>query len=162
MREKGSPTDLPGDRLATAAPAGLVTWRPIRGKGRGVVALTNCAAGTELERAPVIIVPAEDLLEFEHRDTVLDHYLLFWSDEPGKEVAMGCGLLMIYNHSDAPNVEFTDGPQPNTMSVVALRDIKAGEELTYDYDVPLWFDQVVGPRRAPKDGPRKKRKRRQR
>jgi SET domain-containing protein len=26
------------------------------------------------------------------------------------------------------------------MSVEALRDIEAGEELTIDYDVPLWFE----------------------
>jgi SET domain-containing protein len=116
----------------------------IEGKGRGVVAVRACAAGTELERSPVIVVPDRDLLEREDDITVFDQYLLYWSDEPGKTVAMGGGMLMIYNHSDDPNIEFQTGPEPETMSVIALRDIAAGEELTYDYDVPLWFSPAPG------------------
>jgi SET domain-containing protein len=127
-----------------------------------VVARAACAAGTELERAPVIVVPADDLLDREPQDTVPDHYLLYWSDEPRQELAMGCGLLMIYNHSAHPNVEFTDGPEPDTISVVALCAIAAGEELTYDYGVELWFKEAAHPktvRRKAKATKGKKRKR---
>jgi SET domain-containing protein len=127
-------------------PCGLVTWRLIAGKGRGVVAVRSCVAGTELERSPVIVVPADDLLDRDDPPTVPDQYLLYWSDDEGSELAMGCGLLMIYNHSDEPNVAFRDGPDPESMSVVALRDIEAGEELTYDYGVPLWFTPFPHPR----------------
>jgi SET domain-containing protein len=123
-----------------ARPRGLVDWASIPGKGRGVVALVACAAGTEVERSPVIIVPASHLLEKDEGITVLEEYLLYWSEEEGRELAMGEGLLMIYNHSDNPNIEFETGPEPDTMSVIALRDIAAGEELTYDYGVALWFD----------------------
>lgn len=112
----------------------------IPGKGRGVVATETCPEGTEVERAPVIVVPVDDILECDDRDTVFDQYLLYWSDRPGEEVAMGCGLLMIYNHSTHPNVEFRGGPEPYTMSVVTTRAVQAGEELTYDYDCELWFD----------------------
>jgi len=117
-----------------------VAWEMIPGKGRGVVATEACAEGTEVERAPVIVVPVDDMLECDDRDTIFDQYLLYWSDEPGEEVAMGCGLLMIYNHSSNPNVEFRSGPEPYTMSVVTTRAVQAGEELTYDYDCELWFD----------------------
>ena len=117
----------------------LVTCEPIPGKGRGVVATRDCSAGTEVERAPVIVVPAEHLLDKEPERTVFDEYLLYWSEEPGRELAMGCGLLMIYNHSSEPNVEFETGPDPDSMSVIALRDVRAGEELTYDYGIALWF-----------------------
>ncbi len=127
------------------APVGLVGWRVIPGKGRGVVALRDCAAGTEVERAPVIVVPKADLLARPGGRTVLDEYLLYWSDEPGREACMGGGLLMFYNHADDPNVEFRDGPAPETMSVVALRDVAAGEELAYDYGIPLWFEPVIEP-----------------
>ena len=51
-------------------------------------------------------------------------------------------MLMFYNHSDTPNVELEEGPEPFTMSVFALRDIAPGEELMYDYGVPLWFEQL--------------------
>jgi len=116
-----------------------VACRIVPGKGRGVIALEDCDAGVEVERAPVIPVPASELPELDDGHTVFDQYLLYWSDEPGAEVAMGCGLLMIYNHSPDPNVEFHTGPEPLTMSVVTTRPIKAGEELMYDYDVDLWF-----------------------
>jgi uncharacterized protein len=116
-----------------------VACREIPGKGRGVVALEDCDAGAEVERAPVIPVPASELPDIPGHHTVFDQYLLYWSDEPGAEVAMGCGLLMIYNHSSDPNVEFHTGPDPLTMSVITTRPVKAGEELMYDYDVELWF-----------------------
>ena len=117
----------------------LVSWQLVPGKGRGVVAVVACKAGTEVERSPVVVVPADDLLVRPHGRTVPDQYLLHWSEAPGRELAMGLGLLMLYNHSNRPNVAFETGPEPDTMSVLALRDIAAGEELTYDYDVPLWF-----------------------
>jgi SET domain-containing protein len=74
---------------------------------------------------------------------------------------MGCGLLMIYNHSSTPNVEFCDGPEPETMSVVAIRDIAAGDELMYDYGVPLWFADAAVPLKKPRSqaGKRKRPKR---
>lgn len=123
-------------------PLGLIDWAEIPGKGRGVIARVACMAGTEVERSPVIIVPEADLLDREDPLTVEDQYLMYWSDEPGQELAMGAGLLMFYNHSDRPNVELEEGPEPYTMSVFALRDIAAGEELMYDYGVPLWFEQA--------------------
>jgi len=127
---------------AAPAPAGLVGWRAIPGKGRGVVALRDVAAGTEVERAPVIPVPHAQIFQRPGSPTVFEQYLLAWEeDEPGHELAMGCGLLMVYNHSSTPNVELRDGPEPETMSVIALRDVKAGEELTYDYGVELWFPE---------------------
>ncbi len=119
-----------------------VTFRAVPGKGRGVVVAEDCDAGVEVERAPVILIPGNELPEFEHL-SVFDQYLLYWSDERGAELAMGCGLLMIYNHSSNPNVELQDGPDPLTMSVVTTRPVKAGEELMYDYDVELWFDDVA-------------------
>lgn len=123
-------------------PQGLVTWQTIPGKGRGVVATRDCPAGTELERAPVVIVPDFDILQRDAPRTVPDQYLLYWSDEEGREHALGGGLLMFYNHSSQPNVELRDGPEPETMSVFALRDIRAGEELVYDYGIDLWFRPV--------------------
>ena len=103
------------------------------------MALEDCAAGVEVERAPVIVVPAHEVPDRDY-NTVFDQYLLYWSDEPGAELAMGCGLLMIYNHSSNPNIEFHSGPEPLTMSVITTRAVKAGEELLYDYDCELWFE----------------------
>ncbi len=127
---------------AAPAPVGRVRYEYLPLKGRGVVATADFAAGVEVERSPVIIVPNTDLLDRGDDRTVLDQYLLYWSDEPGRETAMGCGLLMIYNHSSQPNVEFSTGPDQETMSVVTVRPVAAGEELVYDYDIELWFAPV--------------------
>jgi SET domain-containing protein len=113
--------------------------RQITGRGRGVVALIACAAGTELERSPVILVARRDVPVREGALTAFDEYLLYWSDTPDEELAMGGGLLMFYNHDAPGNVELATGPDPLTMSVFATRDIEPGEELGYDYGVPLWF-----------------------
>ena len=137
--------DERAERVALA-PCGRVTWRHVAGKGRGVVAVGRWPAGAELERSPVIVVPLADLIQRPERPTVPEQYLLYWSDDPGRECAMGGGLLMFYNHSATPNVEFQDGPGSETMSVIALREIADDEELTYDYGVPLWF------RPAPEEG----------
>jgi SET domain-containing protein len=144
-QSRGTEPDTPPPNGVAPAPIALVGWREIPGKGRGVVALRDCPAGTELERSPVIVVPHADLLERSSGRTVLDQYLLHWSDEPGREHAMGLGFLMLYNHSKRPNIEFRSGPEPETMSVIALRDIAAGEELVYDYDIELWFTPAGEP-----------------
>ncbi len=125
---------------APEAPTGLVGWRAVPGKGRGVVALRDCVVGTELERAPIVVVPDDDIVHRDNGHTVLDQYLLYWSDEDGREHALGGGLLMFYNHSITPNVLLRDGPEADTMSVFAARDIRAGEELVYNYDIELWFE----------------------
>jgi uncharacterized protein len=131
--------ELEPDPRGSEPPSGLVTWRKIDGKGRGVVAVRAMRAGTEVERSPIIVVPMSDLLDRDEPPTVPDQYLLAWSDEADQELAMGGGLLMFYNHGDDPNVEFWTGPDGESMSVIALRDIAEGEELVYDYGVPLWF-----------------------
>ena len=124
---------------ATERPCARVTWRPAPGKGRGIFALRDFPAGTEIERSPVIVVPEDEMIHRPEQPTVFEQYLLYWSDEPGRELVMGGGFLMFYNHSHDPNIEFRTGPDPETMSVYTLRDVAAGEELTYDYDVELWF-----------------------
>ena len=63
------------------------------------------------------------------------HVLWVESDRGGWDGIVGTGVLRFLNHSRTPNVEF-DGP-----ALYAVRDIKEGEELLFDYgeewaDVP--------------------------
>ena len=129
-------------RALIPRPTALVDWKLDERRGRCVIAAVACVAGTEVERSPVIIVPETDMLTRDAGLTVFEQYLLYWSEEKGRELVMGGGLLMFYNHSDDPNIEFETGPEPETMSVITLRDVEAGEELTYDYGVPLWFEKL--------------------
>ncbi|MDJ0779666.1 MAG: SET domain-containing protein [Gammaproteobacteria bacterium] len=57
-------------------------------------------------------------------------YVLWISETEGFEVA--CDLRYI-NHSDRPNACYYDD-----LSVVALRDICPGEEITHDYGCADW------------------------
>ena len=57
-------------------------------------------------------------------------YVLWLNDEEGFEVS--CNLRYI-NHSNQPNACYY-----NDLSVVALRDIEPGEEITHDYGDAHW------------------------
>jgi SET domain-containing protein len=109
------------------------------GKGRGVFAQTRLLAGTLIERAPVIVVPAG---QWEYMDkTVLFDYYFAWGEHSA--IALGYGSL--YNHSYAPNAGYVKKLQEQVIEFFALRDIEAGEEILVNYngdpadDSPLWF-----------------------
>jgi SET domain-containing protein len=117
-----------------------ITYRTFPGKGRGVVATKPIAAGELIERSPVIPIAYED-----SEKPGLSDYAFAWGEdvpgfEPGKECAVGLGYLGLYNHAKPSNVKLIRHYEDNEMSIEALRDIEAGEELTIDYDIALWFE----------------------
>ena len=73
-------------------------------------------------------IAAETVIGYlEGRQTVEDGMYVLWLDnETGFKVS--CNLKYI-NHSDTPNACYSDDK-----SVVALRDINQGEELTHNYE----------------------------
>ncbi len=120
-------------------PMQKIAYRNISGKGRGVVATEPIARGETVERSPVI-----PLAHADSERPGLSDYAFAWGEdvpgsEPGKECAIGLGYLGLYNHARPSNLKLSRHYADNEMSVEALRDIEAGEELTIDYDVPLWF-----------------------
>ena len=48
---------------------------------------------------------------------------------------------MLYNHSRVPNIRLEGDYETMTITVYALRDIREGEELVWNYDCDIWFDQ---------------------
>jgi SET domain-containing protein len=117
-----------------------IGYRNIAGKGRGVVATMPISAGELVERSPVLPISMET-----SEQPGLSDYAFAWGEdvpgfEAGKECAIGLGYLGLYNHAKLSNVRLVRHYEEHEMSVHALRDIAAGEELTIDYDVPLWFD----------------------
>lgn len=114
----------------------------IPGKGRGIVAREAFEQGELVERSPVIPIAEED----SERPGITD-YAFAWGEElpacqKGTECAIAFGYLSLYNHSRSPNICLERHFDDNEMSVRTLRPIAPGEELTFDYDVPLWFDAV--------------------
>jgi hypothetical protein len=117
-----------------------IIFRSIPGKGRGVIATEAIAAGELVERSPVLPIAMAD-----SEAPVISDYAFAWGEdvpgfEVGKECAIGLGYLGLYNHATPSNVRLERHYAENEMSIHALRDIAAGEELTIDYDIPLWFD----------------------
>ncbi len=114
----------------------------IPGKGRGVVATAAISAGDIIERSPVLPLSLAD-----SECPGLNDYGMAWEENhdsptPGRECCVGLGYLSIYNHSDTPNATLEHHYDTDEISVIALRDIAVGEEVTYDYVVPLWFDEA--------------------
>jgi uncharacterized protein len=108
-------------------------------KGRGVFASAPIAAGTVIEAAPVVIVPPSQLKLLDQ--TILHDYYFEWNDAPGGEGsgAVALGLVALCNHSRRPRARVRRNVAQGTLDLVALLPIEAGDEVTIDYNCPLWF-----------------------
>lgn len=116
-----------------------IAWRQIsEEKGRGVFALVNIKKGDIIETAPVVPVSKSSVVE---NGDAPDGYLLEWDGNyEDEEYCMPLGYIMMYNHSAAPNIWLDQDYEAYTMKAIALRDIKAGEELCWDYACDPWWE----------------------
>lgn len=113
-----------------------ICWRDVKGKGRGVFASRFIHEGEVVERAPVVPMPKENM----PADGVPDGYVLEWrDDEPGEEYAIVLGYIMLYNHGEKPNLYLESDFENGIVEARAMRNIEAGEELTWNYNCELWF-----------------------
>jgi len=70
-------------------------------------------------------------------DGNINEHLFTWSDD--KTVWAGAsGCIPFYNHSDNPNIKKVGDLKNNTMHIIALKDIKKGEELRNTYMSSKW------------------------
>jgi uncharacterized protein len=123
-------------------PGGLVV-RPSPGRGRGVFATRDFASGATIEVCPVIVLPVGDepLIE----QTILSTYYFGWGPD-GAGGAFVLGYACLYNHSYEPNARYLRRLDREQLEIVAIREIRSGEELTINYNgdpasrVPLWFE----------------------
>lgn len=122
-----------------------VEVRSAGAKGRGVFALQDIAVGELIERAPVIPVSEAEI----DPNTTLAHYVFEWGGEvagEGTGLAVALGYASLYNHSYTPNSRYDRDYGTTELVVMAIRPIKAGEEITFNYNGvpdrmdPLWFE----------------------
>jgi len=108
-------------------------------KGRGIFAREAISAGALIEAAPAIIVPAEQCPLLDR--TILHDYYFNWDGDPDGEGrgAVALGLVALCNHSRRPNARVRRNLAFETLDLLALVPIAAGEEVTIDYNCPLWF-----------------------
>src|SRR4051812_26632483 len=103
-----------------------------KNKGRGIFAKKAIKANTVIETAPVIVMSNEDRLHIDQ--TLLHNYIFEWQPEGKSLVCMALGLIPLYNHSYRSNCEYYMDYDNDTMFIQTVRDIKAGEELTINYN----------------------------
>jgi len=112
------------------------------GKGRGIFAARPIDGGERIESAPVVVVPRAQVAHLDA--TILGDYYFVWGEDK-KDAAILLGRCSLCNHSYEPNARFVLVPAQQAIEFVALRAIKAGEEITINYNgdpanrAPLWF-----------------------
>lgn len=113
-------------------------------RGRGVFTSEDIIKGTTIEISPVIVLTAADRSNVEK--TLLHDYIFEWGEDQ-TSAAVALGYLSIYNHIAEPNCKYQMDFEEQTISIITLRDIQAGEELFINYmnaegasDKPVWFE----------------------
>jgi SET domain-containing protein len=116
--------------------------------GLGVFTGNDISKGAVLEISPVIVMSAEErkLLD----QTLLHDYIFEWGEDHN-QCCMALGYVALYNHSSSSNCEYEMDYDKKVMSIVAVRDIKAEEELFINYNGDwndergVWFRTNEGP-----------------
>lgn len=108
---------------------------------RGVIAKVDILAGTVLERCPVVLIPIgqRGLVN----QTVLGRYYFEWS---GDFDALLLGFGSLYNHRLPSNADYFYHYDTREISIEAVRDIKAGEEVFINYNGLPDADDEVDPK----------------
>ncbi|MCK1985807.1 MULTISPECIES: SET domain-containing protein [Peribacillus] len=112
--------------------------------GRGIYAVRDIKKDELIEASPVIISPKSEWKYL--KKTSLFHHCFYWGDDDETAIALGNGSL--FNHSYTPNATYDNNLDDLTIDFYAHKDIKAGEEITINYNgeiddkSPLWFDVI--------------------
>lgn len=113
------------------------------GKGRGVLAGRDFAAGELVEECLAVCVDSADVPE------CLSNYM-FYGRTPGTRIVL-FGHGMLYNHGNEPTIRPVVPSAPlrigesNTVAFVAARDIVEGEELLQSYGERWWQSRKLKP-----------------
>lgn len=114
--------------------------------GRGVFAAKNIKAKQIVEICPAIILRRSELKHI--RETDLNYYYFEFDN---KHIGIVLGYGELYNHSYNPNAKYLLSVSRHEFTVVAIKDIKKGEEIFFNYNyypkdkTPLgsWFKPRV-------------------
>lgn len=119
-----------------------IFFAPSKLGGRGVFTSEPIPKESLIEICPVIILP-ETELPIIHKTFLHDYYFL-WGEEE-KECAIALGFGSLYNHAYDANAEYIFDLDEKTIDFYSVRYIRAGEEITVNYngesgDInPVWF-----------------------
>jgi uncharacterized protein len=104
----------------------------LTGAGRGVFAQHHIPAGTLIESCPVILLNHQKERARLRKTGLVNYYFLWGEDRSLPAICLGWGS--VYNHSFTPNARFEKHIEEERMDFYALRDIRADEEITVNYN----------------------------
>jgi uncharacterized protein len=110
--------------------------------GRGVFSTADIPKDDIIEICPVIVMQTGEM-ELLDKTTLYDYYFL-WGDEV-VQCALALGYGSLYNHFAPSCADYVMDFDAHTIDIFAVRDIKAGEEITINYNgnttdtTPPWF-----------------------
>lgn len=110
-------------------------------KGWGVFTNDLIKKNQIIEISPVVVMKASEKLLLDQ--TSLYNYIFDWE---GDACCMAMGFIPIYNHSYEANCEYFQDYANETIFIKSVRDIKAHEELTINYNgdwndaKKVWFE----------------------
>jgi SET domain-containing protein len=117
---------------------------PSPGRGRGIFARRRFEPNEIIEVCPMIALSERDAVKLD--ETGLYGYYFGWGKD-GKQAAIALGYGSLYNHSSTANAEHRKNVAGDTMSIVAVQEIAAGEEIFIHYQTamqeeqqPMWFE----------------------
>ncbi|MFA6410729.1 MAG: SET domain-containing protein-lysine N-methyltransferase [Candidatus Buchananbacteria bacterium] len=104
-------------------------------KGRGIIATQDILAGQIIEICPIIILSQKDTDYIRQSSDFLNFYYLEQTAINKACLMLGYGSLYNHNSKD-PNadIDYDTDEIKNYVIFKALEDIKAGQEITYNYD----------------------------
>lgn len=122
----------------------ILAIAPSPNRGRGVFATEAIQMNTTIEIAPVIVLTKEHRTIVEQ--TLLYDYIFEWGEDQ-KSAAVALGYISMYNHTIHPNCLYEMDYENETISIITIKDITAGDELFINYNAevdqesPVWFEQ---------------------
>lgn len=97
------------------------------------MATKNIKKGEIIEYCPIVFVSKSEVFLAKQKQAVLHFYYL--TQPEIKKFSMMLGYGALYNHSKNPNAEidYNMKTAKNYLIFKAIKNIKAGEEIVYDY-----------------------------
>jgi tetratricopeptide (TPR) repeat protein len=109
-------------------------------RGRGVFAMQDFAEGELVESCPVLILQEP----FESLPAAVKTVAFNWGVlcGVGSAHALALGYGSLYNHANPATLRYVPDPENLALAMFATRDVKAGEELTINYNAPSGLESV--------------------
>lgn len=112
--------------------------------GRGVFAMVDISRGEVIEVAPAVFLSGEEKELLRH-SPLFNYYFLV--NDAAYPAVFGFGYSSFYNHLAPANAFYAFSSKRNTVKFIAYRKIRAGEEITINYNgrpddaAPVYFPE---------------------